>query len=178
MPDKHCEINQAIRERGLYPSPDDGTYYTQELYDYAVDNIDDPDLLFKIKIMGFYARKYKWTREQAEWFIGEHLAESRSHSDGEREYLYDWGAGHNKITGDMMHEPNLDHIDPRSRRGSDDPSNFRIRCARLNENRGNTVSDNERRATIIDMFNDMSADARASMLLYLNGLPRDAGERG
>lgn len=173
--DKHDGINNAIRGRCLHTSPDDGTYYTQELYDFAVDNIDDPDLLFKIKIKGFYARKYKWTQEQADWFIGTHLADSRSHTDGEREYLYDWGAGHNKVTEDMMHEPNLDHIDPRSLRGSNDPSNFRIRCARLNENRGNTVSDNERRATIIDMFNDMSAPARESLLIYLADIQRDRG---
>ena len=168
--DKHAQINQAIRDRVLHTAPDDGTYYTQDLYDHAVDHVDDPDLLFKIKIWGFYARKYKWTRAQADWFIANNLADSRSHDDGEREYLYDWGAGLNKVTTDMMHEPNLDHIDPRSLSRNNDPSNFRIRCARLNENKGNMVSDLERRATIIDMFKDMAPSARTSLLEHLASL--------
>jgi hypothetical protein len=166
--DKHEQINDAIRNRVLHTAPEDNTYYNQDLYDYAVDNLADPDLLYRIKILGFYRNKYKWTRAQAEWFIDHNIAESRSHSDGEREYLYDWGAGLNKVTADMMHEPNLDHIDPRSLSRNNDPSNFRIRCARLNENKGNMVSDLERRATIIDMFRDMAPTAQRSLLEYLN----------
>ena len=67
----------------------------------------------------------------------------------------------------MMHEPNLDHIDPVSKSRNNDPSNFRIRCARLNENKGNMTSDLERRATIIDMFKDMDAESQRSLLDYL-----------
>ena len=67
-----------------------------------------------------------------------------------------------------MHEPHLDHIDPRSLSKNNNPENFRIRCARLNENKGNMVSDNERRATIIDMFKDMSLEAQQSLLEHLN----------
>lgn len=171
--DKHERINQDIRDRVLHTAPEDGTYYTQDLYDHAVDNAADPDLLFRIKIWGFYARKYKWTRAQADWFIEQNLAESRSHSDGQREYLYDWGAGLNKVTIDMMHEPNLDHIDPHSLSRNNDPSNFRIRCARLNENKGNMVSDLERRATIIDMFKDMAPEARDALLEHLNTFVED-----
>lgn len=165
--DKHDEINAAIRDRVLHSAPDDGTYYNQELYDYAVDHMDDPLLLFRIKVMGFYRYRYKWTRQQAEWFIEHNIEDAFSHGDGQREYLYDWGAGLNKVTTDMMHEPNLDHIDPHSLSRNNDPSNFRIRCARLNENKGNMVSDNERRATILDMFKDMAPDARASLLEHL-----------
>ena len=163
----HETINQRIRSRELHPGYDDLTYYNQNLYDYACDNLQDPLLLFKIKIWGYYAPKYKWSKAQADWFIEHNAAEALSHSDGDREYLYDWGKGHNQVTDHMMHEPNLDHIDPRSLSRNNDPSNFRIRCARLNENKGNMVSDNERRATIIDMFRDMSPDARANLLSHL-----------
>ena len=166
--DKHDQINQAIRDRVLHTAPDDGTYYSLDLYDWACDNIYDPLLLFKIKIRGFYARKYKWTAEQAEWFINNNIADAISHGDGQREYLYDWGAGLNKVTTDMMHEPNLDHIDPASISKNNHPSNFRIRCARLNENKGNMTSDSERRATIIDTLNDMLESNRNELLDYLN----------
>ena len=166
--DKHDQINQAIRDRVLHTAPDDGTYYSLDLYDWACDNMDDPLLLFKIKVRGFYARKYKWTPAQAEWFIQHNATDAVSHGDGEREYLYDWGAGLNKVTTDMMHEPNLDHIDPRSLSRNNDPTNFRIRCARLNENKGNMVSDSERRATIIDMFRDMEPAARLALLEHLH----------
>jgi hypothetical protein len=165
--DKHDQINAAIRDRVLHSAPDDGTYYNQELYDYAVDHMADALLLFRIKVMGLYRNKYKWTREQSEWFIKQNQHEALSHSDGEREYLYDWGSGLNKVTTDMMHEPNLDHIDPHSLSRNNRPENFRIRCARLNENKGNMVSDLERRATIIDMFKDMDQEARVSLLDYL-----------
>ena len=168
--DKHDQINAAIRDRVLHSAPEDGTYYNQELYDYAVDHLSDPLLLFRIKVMGLYRQKYKWTRAESEWFIAQNQHEAHSHSDGEREYLYDWGSGLNKITTDMMHEPNLDHIDPHSLSRNNAPSNFRIRCARLNENKGNMVNDNERRATIIDMFRDMDTAAQQSLLSYLRGM--------
>lgn len=164
----HDAINQQIRSRVLHPGYDDLTYYNQGLYDYACDNLDDPLLLFKIKIRGYYAPKYKWTKSQADWFISNNSADANGHGDGEHEYLYDWGSGRNKITTDMMHEPNLDHIDPRSLSRNDRPENFRIRCARLNENKGNMTTDRERRATIIDMFMDMDIAERTSLLEHLN----------
>lgn len=168
--DKHDQINAAIRDRVLHSAPDDGTYYNQELYDLAVDNYDDPLILFKIKVYGYYQKRYKWTKEQADWFIEHNKTEAHSHTDGAREYLYDWGAGLNKVTTDMMHEPNLDHINPASISKNDHPSNFRIRCARLNENKGNMTSDWERRATIIDTFNDMLESNRNELLDYLDTL--------
>lgn len=166
--ENHDMINDAIRSRALHTAPDDSTYYNLDLYNYAVDNESDPDLLFRIKVLGFYRTKHKWTRAQADWFIEHNISESRSHSDGEQEYLYDWGRGLNKVTAHMMHEPNLDHIDPVSKSNNNDPSNFRIRCARLNENKGNMTSDMERRATIIDMFRDMQSDNQQSLIEHLN----------
>jgi hypothetical protein len=47
------------------------------------------------------------------------------------------------------------------------PENFRIRCRRLNENKGNTNTDSERRATIIDMFSDMQINEQQDLLKYL-----------
>ena len=163
----HDGINQQIRSRVLHPGYDDSTYYNQSLYDYACDNMHDPLLLFKIKIRGYYAPKYKWTKQQADCFIERNISDSHSHSDGKHEYLYDWGAGLNKVTTNMMHEPNLDHINPRSLSNDNSPDNFRIRCARLNENKGNMISDRERRATIIDMFFDMNPAERTSLLEHL-----------
>lgn len=165
--DIHGEINEKIRGRYLHTGFDENTYFNDELYDFAVDHYDDPLVLFKIKIYGYYAPKYKWSRDQADWFIAHNSKDAIKHSDGVHEYLYDWGRGHNKITDHMMHEPNLDHIDPRSLSNNNRPDNFRIRCARLNENKGNMVSDRERRATIIDMFMDMSVEERSSLLEHL-----------
>ena len=165
--DIHGEINDRIRNRPLHTGFDENTYFNQALYDFAVDHYDDPLVLFKIKIYGYYAPKYKWTREQADWFISHNSKDAVGHSDGKNEYLYDWGRGHNKITNHMMHEPNLDHIDPRSISKNDKPENFRIRCARLNENKGNMVTDRERRATIIDMFMDMESSERLALLRHL-----------
>ena len=72
-------------------------------------------------------------------------------------YAYDWGSGENKILPiDKMHEPNLDHWTPREQGGSDNPDNLRIRSRRVNENKGNTNSDQERFATITDMIDDMN----------------------
>jgi len=66
----------------------------------------------------------------------------------------------------------LDHIDPHSLSKDNRPENFRIRCRRLNENRGNTNSDKERRATIIDMFNDMDLSSQIDILKYLETIKK------
>jgi hypothetical protein len=166
----HDSINQKIRSRALHPGYDDNTYYNQALYDFACDNQDDPLLLFKIKIYGYYARIYKWTSTEADWFIAHNAVDAVGHDDGSQLYLYDWGKGNNQITNHMMHEPNLDHIDPRSLSNDNTPHNFRIRCARLNENKGNMVSDKERRATVLDMMKDMEQANRDDLIQYINQL--------
>lgn len=170
----HDKINESIINRTIFSGREEGTYYTGDLYDFACDNYDDPHLLFKLAIYGYYAKEYKWTREQADKFIEDHKAESVKWSDGEQEYYYDWGKGKNSITTDYLHVPNLDHIIPRSLGGTNDPSNLRIRCRRLNENRGNTSTDLERRATIIDLFNDMSKIERERLLQYLSSLTKNS----
>jgi hypothetical protein len=153
----HNEINQLIASRRLHSGNDDDTYYNEYLYGFACKNYTDPHVLFKLAIYGYYMKKYKWTQEQANWFIETQKENSVSWTDGSQTYYYDWGKGKNKLTEDYLHTPNLDHIMPASlgNRPDNRPENFRIRCRRLNENRGNTNSNKERRATIIDMFNDI-----------------------
>ena len=150
------DVNSQIASRKLFTGFCERTYYTQELYDFWVDNYADPDILFKIKIRGKYQKKYKWTDAQTEQWLADHLEESRGFDVNGTWYAYDWGSGENKIRPmNKMHEPNLDHIIPREQGGTDDPENLRIRCRRLNENKGNTNSDQERYATIIDMIDDI-----------------------
>lgn len=161
----HTEINQAILDRELFTGDEESTYYN--LYNYAVDNYEDPHLLFKISVYGYYAKVYKWTTLEADQFIEEHKDNSIKWTDGIQEYYYDWGKGKNKVTEDYLHVPNLDHIDPHSLSKNNKPNNFRIRCRRLNENKGNTNSDKERRATIIDLFDDMDATNQEDLIKYL-----------
>ena len=165
---KREDINKAILNRELFSGQEEGTYFNQELYNYFCDNYDDPHLLFKIEIYGYYKPKYKWTKEEADWFIEHNVHESVKHCpDGVTEYYYDWGRGKNLISDALFHFPHLDHIIPRSLGGTDAPDNMRIRCRRLNESRGNINSDIERWAVIADQFNDMDLDNQKKLLEYL-----------
>lgn len=165
----HDEINQTITNRKLFSGNDDDTYYNETLYGFACDNFTDPYLLFKLAIYGYYMKKYKWTQEQADWFIETQKENSMSWTDGIQTYYYDWARGKNIVTKDYLHAPNLDHIIPKSLSGTDAPENMRIRCRRVNENRGNTNSNKERRATVIDMFNDIDdINEKRSLLEYLS----------
>ena len=160
-------INEKIAERKLYTGYDENTYYRQELFDFLVDNYNDPDVLFKIKIMGYYAKRYKWTDAQAEQFIADNLEDSRGYTVNGEWYAYDWGVGENNVTRDKMHEPNLDHVLPRERGGADTPDNMRIRSRRLNENKGNTNTDQERWATVIDMMADFDSEEERKNLVSM-----------
>jgi hypothetical protein len=166
----HDEINQAIVNRELFTGDEESTYYN--LYDYAVDNYDDPHLLFKIAVYGYYAKTYKWSKADADQFIETHKEASIKWTDGIQDYYYDWGKGKNKVTEDYLHVPNLDHVDPHSLSKNNNSINFRIRCRRLNENKGNTNTDKERRATIIDLFNDMDPVSQTDLLKYLTQIKK------
>lgn len=149
----HAEINTRIQQRALSPGKDEETY--SNMYDFVCENSADPHILFKLSIYSYYMRKYRWTQQEADQFISDHLDNSIKWSEGENEYFYDWGRGCNKVTDSWMHRPNLDHIIPREQGGSDKPDNMRIRCRRLNINKSNTNSDRERMATIVDHVNDL-----------------------
>lgn len=148
-------INEQIKNRKLVTGFDESTYYNQDLFNFVVDNITDPNVLFKIKIYGYYKSKYKWTQEQCDYFIDNNITEAQGHDVSGIWFEYDWGSGDNSITNNKMHKPNLDHIIPKEQGGKDVPENMRIRVARLNESKGNTNSDIERWAIILDMWNDI-----------------------
>lgn len=164
------DINESIKNRIPYTGFDESTYYTQKLYDFWVDNYADPDIYFKIKVLGFYKQKYKWTEDQAWEFINNNLEESRGYFVGDKFYAYDWGAGRNKVTTDKMHVPHLDHTHVRSKGGANTHENMRIRSARLNENKGDTTTNDERVATIIDQARDI--DSKESLMYVIEELTR------
>lgn len=167
------EINKAILNRELFSGQEEGTYFNQELYNYFCDNYDDPNLLFKLEIYGYYKSKYKWTKEQADWFIQNNLEESIKWSpDGIKEYYYDWGRGKNLITENVLHFPHLDHIIPREQGGTNAPENMRIRCHRLNTSKSNINSDLERWAVAADQFKDMDADTQEKFIEYLKSVKK------
>ncbi len=118
------EINARIANRDPCTSFEPNTYYTQSLFEHFCDNRDYKHLA----IYGFYRSKYDWTQEQCD----EIYAKSPDGwTDGLGVYrLYDWGKGENKvIRGDDerdWHEPQFDHIVPRSRGGGHDPSNMQV----------------------------------------------------
>lgn len=159
------DINSKILGRLMATQFDEKTYYTPAIYDFWVDHQYDPDVLFKIKVYGYYRKKYKWSKSEADRFINENIEESRSWFSGDTEYLYDWGAGKNKVTDNPMHEPNLDHIAPYTHSKNNDPSNMRIRSRLLNTNKGSTDTDEQRIATILDHFNDLKDKTVAKKIL-------------
>ena len=163
------DINLQIANRKLFTGFCENTYYTQKLYDFWVDKYNDPDILFKIKILGYYKRRYKWTEDQCWEFINDNIEQSRSHIVDDQEFIYDWGSAENNITSDKMHKPNLDHIIPKEQGGLDIPENMRVRVSRLNENKGNTNSDIERLATIYDNINDLEdPESRKKVQDFIN----------
>jgi hypothetical protein len=163
----HNEINQKIQKRLLFEGNDVDTYYTEALYGFACNNWTDPLVLFKLKIYGYYKLKYKWTQEQADWFIENNIHEATFWSDGIREYYYDWGIGKNQITKHNFHFPHLDHKNVASQSHDNRPENMRIRAHRLNEAKGDINSDKERWAVGIDNFKDMGLDTQDKFIIYL-----------
>jgi hypothetical protein len=123
-------VNERIQHRDPCTSFEDNTYYNIPLFEHFCDNRD-----YKyVAIFGYYKNKYDWTDAEAQEMY--HKAPD-GWTDGVGVYrLYDWGKGANKIRcGDdwEWHEPQLDHIIPRSKPGtSNKPLNFQVLPAILN----------------------------------------------
>lgn len=166
-------MNDRINNRKLYTGEDEKTYYTSALHGMVCQNKDDPDILFKVKILGHYKRKYGWSEEEAWDFINAHLESSRGEQVGDTFFKFDWGSGYNKLVtpSDKMHEPTLDHRTPKSlfanEKDANAHTNFRIRSRRLNENKNNTNTDIERKATVLDNLYDMDEEYRKQFIIEL-----------
>ena len=130
-------INESIAKREPYTSFDEGTYYNVRLFNEFCETSD----LKRVTIFGYYMPKYRWTVAEAEEM---YQKAPDGWTDGLGVYrAFDWGRGLNKIEkGDdwEWHDPQLDHIVPKSRAKAmgwtkkqiDHPSNMQVLPAFIN----------------------------------------------
>ena len=130
-------INESISTLEPYKGFDEGTYYTMSIFNEFCKTRD----LKRVAIFGYYKSKYQWTVTQAQEMYDK---APDGWTDGVSVYRkFDWGKGENKIKcgGDWeWHEPQLDHIVPKSRAKAmgwtreqiNHPGNFQVLPAFLN----------------------------------------------
>ena len=133
----HIAINESIATRNPCTSFEEGTYYTMGIFSKFCEDRDYK----RVAIFGYYKSKYRWTDTEAEEMYAK---VPDGWTDGVGVYRhYDWGKGENKIEcGEdwEWHEPQLDHIVPRSRAKAmgwtpeqiNHPSNFQVLPAFIN----------------------------------------------
>jgi hypothetical protein len=133
----HVSINEAIDNREFYTSFDEGTYYTMGIFTEFCNTRD----LKRVAIFGYYKSKYRWTDAEAEEMYNK---TPDGWTDGLGVYRkYDWGRGENKIEKAEdweWHDPQLDHIKPRSKAKAEGwtdaetnhPRNFQVLPAIIN----------------------------------------------
>jgi hypothetical protein len=132
-------INESIAKREPCTSFEDNTYYTMDIFREFCETRN----LKRVAIFGYYKNKYRWTDAEAEEMYAK---APDGWTDGQGVYrLYDWGKGENRIplehVDDEWHQPQLDHIVPRSKGGADVPSNFQVLPAILNRVMSNLTDD-------------------------------------
>lgn len=123
IPD-HLEINERIAGMDPCTHFDAGTYFTGDLFNHFCAHGD----LVWVAVRGFYADKYGWSEDQCRQM---HSKCPAGWVDGLGVWrAYDWGKGLNKVIQGNderdWHEPQLDHVVPRSRGGADTPENMQV----------------------------------------------------